>query len=160
MNLTVVLVNYKCDKLKLQSCLNSIRIKTDVIIVDHSHDFTLKNIIVPQNLNIKVIKNINLGNGAGINCGIKNATTKLILYLDIDTVLSSNFFDILNKSINEIDSFAVVSPKINGFYKDENINKSGNLSLIKFYYNKLFFHINFEKKNLKILVKYFLLVVQ
>ena len=146
MNLTVVLVNYKCDKLKLQSCLNSIRIKTDVIIVDHSHDFTLKNIIVPQNLNIKVIKNINLGNGAGINCGIKNATTKLILYLDIDTVLSSNFFDILNKSINEIDSFAVVSPKINGFYKDENINKSGNLSLIKFYYNKLFFHINFEKK--------------
>jgi N-acetylglucosaminyl-diphospho-decaprenol L-rhamnosyltransferase len=146
MNLTVVLVNYKCDKEKLQSCLNSIRIKTDVIIVDHSHDFTLKNIIVPQNLNIKVIKNINLGNGAGINCGIKNANTKLILYLDIDTVLSSNFFNILNKSISEIDNFAVVSPKINGFYKDKNINKTGNLSSIKFYYNKLFFHINFEKK--------------
>ena len=72
MNLTVVLVNYKCDKQKLQSCLNSIKIKTDVLIIDHSHDFTFNNIAIPQNLNIKIIKNINHGNGAGINCGIKN----------------------------------------------------------------------------------------
>ena len=36
MNLTVVLVNYKCDKRKLQLCLNSINIITDIIIVDHS----------------------------------------------------------------------------------------------------------------------------
>ena len=42
MNLTVVLVNYKCDKAKLQSCINSIKINTDVLIVDHSHDFTFQ----------------------------------------------------------------------------------------------------------------------
>ena len=58
MNLTVVLVNYKCDKAKLQSCINSIKINTDVLIVDHSHDFTFDNITIPLNLNIKVIKNI------------------------------------------------------------------------------------------------------
>ena len=141
MNLTVVLVNYKCDKAKLQSCINSIKINTDVLIVDHSHDFTFDNITIPLNLNIKVIKNINLGNGAGINCGIKNANTKLVLYLDIDTVLSSNFFEKLNSSIQKINDFAVIAPKINGFYKDLNINKTGNLSLFKFYYNKLFFNI-------------------
>ena len=101
MNLTVVLVNYKCDKAKLQSCINSIKINTDVLIVDHSHDFTFDNITIPLNLNIKVIKNINLGNGAGINCGIKIANTKLVLYLDIDTVLSSNFFEKLNSSIQK-----------------------------------------------------------
>jgi len=148
MNLTVVLVNYKCDKQKLQSCLNSIKIKTDVLIIDHSHDFTFDNINIPQNLNIKVIKNINHGNGAGINCGIKNANTKLVLYLDIDTVLSQNFFEILDNSIKKINDFAVVSPKINGFYKDQNIHKTGNLSLIKFYYNKFFFNINLEETNL------------
>ena len=148
MNLTVVLVNYKCDKAKLQSCINSIKINTDVLIVDHSHDFTFDNITIPQNLNIKVIKNINLGNGAGINCGIKIANTKLVLYLDIDTVLSSNFFEKLNSSIQKIDDFTVIAPKINGFYKDLNINKTGNLSLFKYYYNKLFFNLDLEEKNL------------
>tara|TARA_B100001093_G_scaffold505371_2_gene562614 strand:+ start:633 stop:1523 length:891 start_codon:yes stop_codon:yes gene_type:complete len=148
MNLTVVLVNYKCDKQKLQSCLNSIRIKTDVLIIDHSHDFSFDNISIPQNLSIKVIKNINLGNGAGINCGIKNSKTKLVLYLDIDTVLSEKFFEILADAIKNIDNFAVVSPKINGFYKNKNIFKTGNLSLIKFCYNKIFFNINLNKTNL------------
>ena len=40
MEVTIVLVNYKCDKVKLQSCLNSIKIYTDVLLIDHSHDFT------------------------------------------------------------------------------------------------------------------------
>jgi len=148
MNLTVVLVNYKCDKAKLQSCINSIKINTDVLIVDHSHDFTFDNITIPLNLNIKVIKNINLGNGAGINCGIKIANTKLVLYLDIDTVLSSNFFEKLNSSIQKINDFTVIAPKINGFYKDLNINKTGNLSFFKYYYNKLFFNLDLDEKNL------------
>jgi GT2 family glycosyltransferase len=160
MNLTVVLVNYKCDKAKLQSCINSIKINTDVLIIDHSHDFTFDNLTVPQNLNIKVIKNINLGNGAGINCGIKIANTKLVLYLDIDTVLSPNFFEKLNNSIQKINDFTVIAPKINGFYKDLNINKTGNLSLFKFYYNKLFFNLDLEKKNLSDIKQVFLLVVQ
>ena len=148
MNLTVVLVNYKCDKAKLQSCINSIKINTDVLIIDHSHDFTFDNLTVPQNLNIKVIKNINLGNGAGINCGIKIANTKLVLYLDIDTVLSPNFFEKLNNAIQKINDFTVIAPKINGFYKELDINKTGNLSLFKFYYNKLFYNLDLEKKNL------------
>ncbi len=145
MNLTVVLVNYKCDKHKLQLCLNSIKIETNVIIVDHSYDFTFDDLIVPKNLNIKVIRNNNLGNGAGINCGLKNANTKLVLYLDIDTVLSKNFFEILSNTIKEIQDFAVIAPKIDGFYNDQKIRKTGNLSLIRFYYNKFFFNISLVK---------------
>tara|TARA_B100001057_G_scaffold43544_1_gene38939 strand:- start:893 stop:1783 length:891 start_codon:yes stop_codon:yes gene_type:complete len=151
MNLTVVLVNYKCDKRKLQLCLDSIKIDTNIIIIDHSHDFTFENLVVPKNLDIKVIKNINLGNGAGINCGLKNANTKLVLYLDIDTILSKNFFEILGNAIMEIQDFAVIAPKIDGFYNDRQIIKTGNLSLIRFYYNKLFFKLNFvEKKSMNI----------
>ena len=47
MKLTIVLVNYKCDKIKLQSCLDSIKINTEVLIIDHSHDFTFENILKP-----------------------------------------------------------------------------------------------------------------
>ena len=150
MNLTVVLVNYKCDKRKLQLCLNSIKIDTNIIIIDHSHDFTFDDLTVPNNLNIKIIKNVNLGNGAGINCGLKNANTKLVLYLDIDTTLSNNFFKILNKTIQEIQDFAVIAPKIDGFYKDKKIKQTGNLSLIRFFYNFSFFNkiIDFNTFNI------------
>ena len=92
MKLTIIFVNYKCNKIKLQNCLNTIKINTDIIVIDHSHDFTLDNLLIPSNLNIKIIQNENLGNGAGINCGIKNSNTRYVLYLDIDTILSNNFF--------------------------------------------------------------------
>ena len=45
MKLTIIFVNYKCDKIKLQNCLNTIKINTDIIVIDHSHDFTLDNLI-------------------------------------------------------------------------------------------------------------------
>ncbi len=147
MKLTVVLVNYKCDKHKLQLCLNSIKIDTNILIIDHSHDFTFDGLAVPKNLNIRIIKNNNLGNGAGINCGLKNANTKLVLYLDIDTILSNNFFEILSKTIEEIQDFAVIAPKIDGFYKDQRITQTGNLSLIRFLYNKFFFKLNSVKND-------------
>ncbi len=149
MNLTIVLVNYKCDKRKLQLCLNSIKISTNIIIIDHSHDFTFDALKVPKNLNIKVIKNINLGNGAGINCGLKNSNTKYVLYLDIDTILSNNFFEILNNTIKEIKDFAVIAPKIDGFYNERRITRTGNLSLIRFYYNKFFFKLNLVESKFK-----------
>ena len=132
MKLTIIFVNYKCDIIKLQNCLNSIKINTDIIIVDHSHDFTLDNLAIPNNLNIKIVKNDNLGNGAGINCGIKNSNTRYVLYLDIDTILSNNFFHVLENAIKKLKNFAVVSPKINNFYNDKKINDTGNLSLMKF----------------------------
>ncbi len=151
-NLTITLVSYKCDKKKLNSCLNSIKIKTDVILIDHSNDLNLKDITVPNNIFLKIIKNENLGNGAGINCGIKNAKTKYVLYLDIDTILPENFFSVLNHTINKVGDFAVLAPKINNFYNNKKIEKYGNLSFLKFYYNKLFFNINRDKsliENLK-----------
>ena len=149
MKLTVIFVNYKCDKIKLQNCLNSIKINTDIIIVDHSHDFTLDNLFVPNNLNIKIVKNKNLGNGAGINCGIRNSNTRYVLYLDIDTILSNNFFDNLESTIKKIDNFAVIAPKIENFYNDKKVNNSGNLSLTRYFYNKIFYKINIEQNNYK-----------
>ena len=116
MELTVIMVNYKSDKNKLNSCLKSIKIETKVLIIDHSNDLKINQILVPQNISLEIIKNKNLGNGAGINCGIKNSKTKYVLYLDIDTILPNDFFLNLEHSINQVESFAVMAPKINNFY--------------------------------------------
>ncbi len=145
MNLTVIMVNYKSDKNKLNSCLKSISIKTKVLIIDHSNDLEISKILVPQNISLEIIKNENRGNGAGINCGIKNSKTQYVLYLDIDTILPKEFFINLERSINKVENFAVMAPKINNFYDNNKIKKFGNLSILKFYYNRVFFKIKKEK---------------
>ena len=146
MNLTIIMVNYKCDKNKLNACLKSINIKAKVLIVDHSHDLKQDQINIPNNISLEIIKNKNLGNGAGINCGIENAKTKYVLYLDIDTILSDSFFTKLESAVNEVREFAVIAPKINDFYDDGKIKNYGNLSISKFFYNKIFFKIKKETK--------------
>ena len=146
MDLTIIMVNYKCDKNKLNTCLKSINIKTKVLIVDHSHDLKQDQINIPNNISLEIIKNKNLGNGAGINCGIENAKTKYVLYLDIDTILSDSFFTKLENAVNEVREFAVIAPKINDFYNNKKIKDYGNLSISKFFYNKFFYKIKKETK--------------
>ena len=146
MDLTIIMVNYKCDKNKLNSCLKSININAKVLIVDHSHDLKQDQINIPNNISLEIIKNKNLGNGAGINCGIENAKTKYVLYLDIDTILSDSFFTKLENAVNEVREFAVIAPKINDFYNNKKIKDYGNLSISKFFYNKIFYKIKKEMK--------------
>jgi len=146
MNLTIIMVNYRCDKNKLNACLKSINIKAKVLIVDHSHDLKQDQINIPNNISLEIIKNKNLGNGAGINCGIENAKTKYVLYLDIDTILSDSFFTKLENAVNEVREFAVIAPKINDFYNNKKIKDYGNLSISKFFYNKIFYKIKKETK--------------
>jgi len=145
MDLTVIMVNYKCDLAKLHNCLKSININTDVLIIDHSNDLDRNELDIPKNINLKIIKNQNRGNGAGINCGIENSKTKYVLYLDIDTILPQNFFSKLENTVKIIQEFAVIAPKIGNFYNEKRINRYGNLSILKYFYNKFFY--NLKKDN-------------
>ena len=146
MNLTIILVNFRCNKEKLQSCLDSIKINVEVLLIDHSHDFTFEGIKKPENLDIKIIKNTNLGNGAGINCGIKKSKTRYVLYLDIDTILPDNFFKILEFTANKINNFAIIAPKTNDIYNEKSLERRGNLNIYQYFYNKFFFKAKLEKK--------------
>ena len=146
MDLTIIMVNYKCDKNKLNACLKSINIKVKVLIVDHSHDLKKDQIDIPNNISLEIIKNKNLGNGAGINCGIEKSKSKYVLYLDIDTILSDSFFTKLENAVNTVQEFAVIAPKINNFYNNKKIKNYGNLSISKFFYNKIFYKIKKETK--------------
>ena len=147
MDLTIILVHYKSDHLKLKTCLESINSKSEVIIIDHSQDLDIKNLKLKNNLNINIINNENNGNGGGINCGLKNSKTNYVLYLDIDTRLPSNFFTKIEEAVNKVNDFAIIAPKIKNFYNENKINLYGNLSKSRFYYNKIFF--NLKKPNQK-----------
>lgn len=146
MNLTIILVHYKSDRLKLKVCLESINTECEVIIIDHSHDLDMSNLNLKKNLNIKIINNENTGNGGGINCGLKYSKTEYALYLDIDTCLPSNFFSKIEEAVNKIKDFAIIAPKINNFYNENLVNSYGNLSKSRFYYNKFFFNLKKPKK--------------
>ena len=65
--------------------------------------------------------------------------------MDIDTILPPNFFDIINKTIKIIDNFAIIAPKINNIYDERTLNKTGNLTLSQFLYNKIFYNIGLKK---------------
>ena len=66
--------------------------------------------------NIKVIiPDQNLGNGAGINLGIKNIKTKYVFYLDVDTEVFPDTIKNLMNAAKEIKSFSILAPKINNF---------------------------------------------
>ncbi len=148
MELTVVLVNFNSDKEKLSNCLRSISIKTKVLIIDHSHELILDNINFNKDLTIEIIKNKNLGNGAGINCGLKNAKTRFVLYLDIDVILPKDFFEVMQRSVEKIDDFAVIAPKIKNHYSKDSL-KRGHLLFYQYYYNKFFNNINVKSSGVE-----------
>ena len=76
---------------------------------------------------------------------IKNSKTRYVLYLDIDTVLPLNFFEILENKIKEIDNFAILAPRTNDIYNEYNVKKTGNLNIFQFLYNKFVFNISLAK---------------
>ena len=85
----------------------------------------MKNRIEKKFKNVSIIiPHENLGNGAGINLGLKNVETKFALYLDIDAIPSENMIDTLLSYSNKIKDFAILAPKdpnhvyINELYKN------------------------------------------
>ena len=143
--ITVILVNYKCDKKKLNQCLGSIKFHTNAIIIDHSHDFTLENVTIPKNINLEIVKNHNLGNGAGWNKGLSLSKSRYVLCLDIDTILPKNFYEEIILCIKKIKNFAVILPKINNHYKGYKL--FGGLLWWQYLNNKILYNI--KKKRCK-----------
>ncbi len=65
-----------------------------------------------------------MGNGHGINIGINLATSKYVLYLDVDTILDKNLIKNLVACANEIEDFAVIGPNLKNYnYKNTDFLK-------------------------------------
>ena len=71
--LTIILVVYKTDRKKLKYILKQIDKKYPIIIVDTSTNYDFSNLKISKKT--KIIRSNNIGQGAGINLGLKHCKT-------------------------------------------------------------------------------------
>ena len=82
--ITIIIVVYHSNKMKLQTILNKLGTKYKIILVDNSTNYNFKDIKLTKKT--KIIRSTNIGNGAGINLGLNKVNTKFAIYFDIDTM--------------------------------------------------------------------------
>ncbi len=135
-DVTVIFVSFHSDDI-IENSIATIDQKIKIVVVENSRSITFKTKLEKKYSNLKVIiPDKNLGNGAGINLGLKNIKTKYAFYLDVDTVLYPDTIKNLIIAANEIKKFSILAPKINDFeYKNDCYLENGNS---KKYFNMRF----------------------
>ena len=118
--ITVLFVSYHSDDI-IEKSIMSIDRDIKIIVVENSQNKILKNKLEEKYSNVEVIiPQKNLGNGAGINYGIKHIDTMYAFYLDVDTEVFPDTIKNLISAANQIKEFSILAPKINNFeYKKE-----------------------------------------
>ena len=107
-DLTIIFVSYFSKKL-IEKPLNTISKEIKVLIIENSLDLSAKNELESKYSNVKVIfPKENLGNGGGINEGLKLVDTKYAFYLDIDTLLKKDTLEQLYLHANKIENFSAL----------------------------------------------------
>ena len=167
--ITIIIVVYHSNKMKLQTILNKLGTKYKIILVDNSTNYNFKDIKLTKKT--KIIRSTNIGNGAGINLGLNKVNTKFAIYFDIDTIFNKNFLEKLLKIAKNIKDFAVLLPN-NGKLKSkknlvEKYNFEGSIMLfnmihfkklnffdekIFLYYEEIDLFLRFKKNKKKVFV--------
>jgi len=113
-DLTIVIVSFHSNK-KIDQLISKINHNIKIIIVENSLNIEYKKFIENKYKNISVIiPEKNLGNGGGINEGIRKTKTKYVLNLDPDTHITENSITKLIEVANKIQEFSILAPKISG----------------------------------------------
>lgn len=95
--LSVIIVSYNHPEL-LKDCLDSIKYYNDigdeleVIVSDNSPTYNVFNYLTENYPWVKIIKNDNIGYGAGNNRGVAISSGEYLLFLNPDTILIENIF--------------------------------------------------------------------
>lgn len=143
---TLILVIYKTDKNKLKKLLKIIGNKYKLIIIDNSYNYNFSKVRIPKNT--EIIRSKNIGNGSGINIGIKKCKTRFAIYLDIDVEFEKNF---LKKFINYtkmVKNFSVLVPNHGKFKKDKKlINNYVGEASVMLYNIRVVKNLGFFDKN-------------
>ena len=149
-DITVIFVSFHSENI-IEKSIATINQKIPIVVIENSRNLAFKQKLEKKYSNIKVIiPEQNLGNGAGINHGIKNVNTKYVFYLDVDTELFPDTIKNLINAAKEIEKFSILAPKINNFeYKNDcylETNKNNKHPSMRFVTGCALF---FEKKLFK-----------
>ena len=106
--LTVILVVYKTDKKKLKYILKQIDKKYPIIIIDNSTNFDFLNLKISKKT--KIIRSNNIGQGAGINLGLKHCKTNYAFNTDLDVTFKKNFIKEFYQFSKKNKDFAIMLP--------------------------------------------------
>jgi len=113
-NLTVVILTYKTNEKILTNCLNLIDSKAKILIVENS-----KNNLFKENLKKKypylniILSGKNFGYGGGNNLGLSKVKTRYALILNPDVILAQDFFEKINKYLDQQINFHIIGVKYN-----------------------------------------------
>ena len=112
---TVVMVSFHSIKLIVKP-INCIDKEINIIVVENSNSKECKDFLEKKFTNVKVIlSEKNLGNGGGINLGLKQVKTKYAFYLDIDTEIKEDTIKNLLNASTEIDNFTILAPLVENY---------------------------------------------
>ena len=116
---TVIMVSFYSQDL-IEKTINFINKEIEIIVVENSNSSQCKELLEKKYSNVKVIlSDKNLGNGAGINVGLKKANTKYAFYIDIDTEIQKDTITNLLDEAGRADDFALLAPLVENYeYKE------------------------------------------
>ena len=126
-NLTFVIVTFNSRKV-IYDCLNSLPKDFHKLIIENSSDKELKKELEQNYDKTEVILSKNIGMGAGNNLGISKSKTQYVYILNPDVLLNKDTFSNINRSITNLENFAILSPISDNLnYPNYKINKNNDL---------------------------------
>ncbi len=112
-NLTILAVAYKPRIELVNKLIENFASNYPILIINNSPDKLNDDLY--RRKNVELIDNeLNLGNGAGINVGLKKIKTKYALYLDFDSFIDTENLRKLNNCAKRLEDFAVLIPNSTG----------------------------------------------
>tara|TARA_Y100000591_G_C21842681_1_gene706681 strand:- start:269 stop:1072 length:804 start_codon:yes stop_codon:yes gene_type:complete len=167
-NLTILSIAYKPRIELVDRLIENFASKYPILIINNS--LSKLNDDFYHRKNVKIIDNeLNLGNGAGINLGLKKIKTKYVLYLDFDSFIDTENLRKLDNHVKKLKDFAVLIPNSTGkkqyaepykTWKSEGSIMLFNLEIIRdkilfdekyfLYFEETDFFFNCLKKNLDV----------
>ena len=143
MKLSILIISYKSIT-KIQKCLANLGKEREIIIVENSNKFEIKNEIEKKFNNCKVILNYkNLGFATAANIGLKKINSQFVILLSTDVEINNQQIIEIENEIMNNNSFTLASPLSNDlidfnknnvldkYLKNSEINPSNKNNVIK-----------------------------
>ena len=112
---TVIMVSFYSKDL-IEKTINFINKEIEIIVIENSKSSQCKELLEKKYSNVKVIlSDENLGNGAGINAGLKKTNTKYAFYIDIDTEIKKDTIRNLLDAADKTPDFALLAPLVENY---------------------------------------------